>query len=375
MEEMGSSNSSNKKNNLIDLIKHIKLIWKNRKTLIKIVSLFFIFGCIVALTSPVVYKAQTIFVPQTSDEKVSSNGLNSLASLAGIDLNAQKASSIDNYISPLLYSKIIESDEFSYNLINEKIIFEDGKEITIKEYIEEKNSNFNPINLFRKTINFFKKYTFDLIFEPTNNELKDSEITNDYNFISVRNHNIITIFRKKFSIEPNKKQGYIQVNAVDKNPFISAQLVNLVTKTLQSEIISLRTNKISEQLEYSKEQYLNKKLEFEILQKKLAKFRDSNKNISTAIFLAELEKLETEYQLQKNILLSLASEYNNNKIKLNKDTPIFSVLDEVSIPNQRFKPDRKLIVLLYLFNGLIISIGYIYLKEPIKRVINTISKS
>ena len=48
MEEMGSSNSSNK-NNLIDLIKHIKLIWKNRKTLIKIVSLFFIFGCIVAL--------------------------------------------------------------------------------------------------------------------------------------------------------------------------------------------------------------------------------------------------------------------------------------------------------------------------------------
>ena len=68
---------------------------------------------------PVVYKAQTIFVPQTSDEKVSSI-TKLLASLAGIDLNAQKASSIDNYISLLLYSKIIESDEL-YNLINEKL--------------------------------------------------------------------------------------------------------------------------------------------------------------------------------------------------------------------------------------------------------------
>ena len=28
--------------------------------------------------------------------------------------------------------------------------------------------------------------------------------------------------------------------------------------------------------------------------------------------------------------MNLASEFNNNKIKLNKDTPIFSVIDEVS---------------------------------------------
>ena len=107
------------------------------------------------------------------------------------------------------------------------------------------------------------------------------------------------------------------------------------------------------------------KAKFDFLQKKLAEFKDSNKNISTARFMSELQKLETEYQLQENILITLASEYNNNKIKLNKDTPIFSVIDEVSIPNQRSKPQRSLIVITYVFLGLVLSVGFILAKEPI----------
>ena len=73
----------------------------------------------------------------------------------------------------------------------------------------------------------------------------------------------------------------------------------------------------------------------------MADFKDSNKNISTARFMSELQKLESEYQLQQNILMTLASEYNNNKIKLNKDTPIFSVIDEVSVPNERSEAQEK----------------------------------
>ena len=78
--------------------------------------------------------------------------------------------------------------------------------------------------------------------------------------------------------------------------------------------------------------------------------------------MSELQKLESEYQLQQNILINLASEYNNNKIKLNKDTPIFSVIDEVSIPNVRSKPNRVFIVIIFVF-GLLISSGFIFCKD------------
>ena len=67
----------------------------------------------------------------------------------------------------------------------------------------------------------------------------------------------------------------------------------------------------------------------------------------------------------------MASEYNNNKIKLNKDTPIFSVIDEVSVPNERSKPVRSLLVIIFVFLGLVLSIIYVLGKEP---TINLIKK-
>jgi uncharacterized protein involved in exopolysaccharide biosynthesis len=106
--------------------------------------------------------------------------------------------------------------------------------------------------------------------------------------------------------------------------------------------------------------------------KKLAEFKDSNKNISTARFMSELQKLESEYQLQQNILITLASEYNNNKIKLNKDTPIFSVIDEVSVPNEKSEPKRSLLIITYIFIGLVLSIGFVLVKEPITNLIKEI---
>jgi len=291
--------------------------------------------------------------------------LGSLASLAGINLN-EVSTTGDSYLSPLLYSKLAESEEFSLDIINEQIINLNRDELTIKEYLlsDKSSFNFNPIE-------FIKKYTIGL-FLNNETEKNNSDVFKDFNFLSEEDYDIITSFKEKFTIELNEKEGFIKVITTDKSAFISTQLVQIITKNLQSKIIELRTNKIRERLEYSYEQYQLKQGEFDFLQKKLAEFKDSNKNISTARFMSELQKLESEYQLQQNILINLASEYNNNKIKLNKDTPIFSVIDEVSIPNKRSKPKRTLLVIIYVFLGLILSIGFIIGKEPVISLIKEI---
>jgi hypothetical protein len=331
--------------------------------------LFFVIGCIVALLSPVVYTAQTTFIPQVSEDQMSTSkgGLGSLASLAGINLN-QGSSTSDSYLSPLLYSKIANSDEFSLKLIEEELISLNGDKFTIKEYLlSDTNSSFSLIR-------FIKKYTIGL-FTKNDNELKSKETVNGYNFITQEEFGLVKSFKRKFSIVLNDKEGYIEVIAIDKDAFISSQLVKIVTKNLQSRIIELRTNKIKERLEYSKNQYELKQIEFNILQNNVAEFKDSNKNISTARFMSELQKLESEYQLQQNILMTLASEFNNNKIKLNKDTPIFSVIDEVSVPNERSEPKRSLIVLIYMFLGLVLSTGYLLAKEPLTGIIKNIKEA
>tara|TARA_B100001059_G_scaffold131857_1_gene131953 strand:+ start:10 stop:1119 length:1110 start_codon:yes stop_codon:yes gene_type:complete len=366
-------NHANSYNNLeedqIDIIALLKTIWNGKKLIIKTTILFFVIGCIVALLSPVVYTAQTTFVPQVSEDQMSTSkgGLGSLASLAGINLN-QGSSTSDSYLSPLLYSKIANSDEFSLKLIEEELISLNGDKFSIKQYmLSDTNSSFNLIG-------FIKKYTIGL-FLKNDNELKSKETINGYNFISQEEFGLLKSFKGKFSIVLNDKEGYIEVIASDKDAFISTQLVKIVTKNLQSRIIELRTNKIKERLEYSKNLYEEKQVEFDILQNNVADFKDSNKNISTARFMSELQKLESEYQLQKSILMNLASEFNNNKIKLNKDTPIFSVIDEVSVPNQRSEPKRSLIAIIYMFLGVVLSTVYLLAKEPLIGIIKNIKEA
>jgi uncharacterized protein involved in exopolysaccharide biosynthesis len=353
----------------IDIIALLKTLWIGKKLIVRTTILFFVIGCIVALLSPVVYTAQTTFIPQVSEDQMSTSkgGLGSLASLAGINLN-QGSSTSDSYLSPLLYSKIANSDEFSLKLIEEELISLNGDKFTIKEYLlSDTNSLFSLIR-------FIKKYTIGL-FTKNDNELKSKETVNGYNFITQEEFGLVKSFKEKFSIVLNEKEGYIEVIASDKDAFISTQLVKIVTKNLQSRIIELRTNKIKERLEYSKNQYELKQIEFNILQNNVADFKDSNKNISTARFMSELQKLESEYQLQQNILMTLASEFNNNKIKLNKDTPIFSVIDEVSVPNEKSEPKRSLIALIYLFLGVVLSIGYLLAKEPLTEIIKNIKEA
>ena len=351
----------------IDIIALLKNIWGERKLIVKVTLSFFIIGCVVALLSPVVYTSETTFVPQTSDQNSSSvKGLGSLASLAGINLNAQASSSIDNYISPLLYSKITKSNEFKINLINEEITKLNGDQLALKDYLLEDKGSFNFIGFITKPISLFIG-----LFKKDDNEFVNSKITESYIFISDEDFSIINSLKNKFIVETNEKEGYIKVFGYDKDAFISTQITKIVTELLQLRIISLRTNKIKAQLNFSKEQYEIKQVEFDLLQKKLAEFKDSNKTISTARFMSELQKLESEYQLQQNILMNLASEYNNNKIKLNKDTPIFSVIDEVSVPNERSEPKRGFLVMIYVFLGLVLSFVYVLGKGP---VINLIKK-
>jgi LPS O-antigen subunit length determinant protein (WzzB/FepE family) len=368
MKEYMSNSPNNYEEGSIDIIALLKNIWNERKLIIKVTISFFLAGCLVAILSPVLYTSHTTFVPQISDDQMNkSSNLGALASsLAGINLNSNEVTS-DSYLSPLLYTYIINSEEFSLNLLYKELINSNADKFTVKEYLLSKESSFN-FNL----IGFIKKYTVGLFF---NNEIIEFniDILKNYNFISEEDYYLLYSFRDKFAVELNEKEGYIKVLAADEDAFISTQLVNLITKSLQSEIINIRTRKVKERLEFSKEQYNLKQVEFDVLQKKLAEFKDSNKTISTARFMSELQKLESEFQLQQNILFTLASEYNNNKIKLNKDTPIFSVIDEVSVPNERSEPKRGLIVTTFVFLGLVLSIGFILGKAPLMNLIKQIN--
>ena len=207
-------NQANRNKNInqdsIDIIHIIKNIWKERKLITKITLCFFIIGFIVALSSPISYTSETTFVPQVSDDQISTsnnNRLGSLASLAGIKINQTETS--DTYLSPYLYIKIIDSEEFSLKLLDAELIDSNAKKFAVREYLLSTESSLN-FNL----LGFIKKYTVGLFLNPETTEV-DKDIFKNYNFINSEDYSLIKLFRSKFRIELNEKQGYIKVIATD----------------------------------------------------------------------------------------------------------------------------------------------------------------
>ena len=158
MNNSQTNTHGNSEEDLIDITAILKKVWIERKLITKTIICFFLIGCILAFTSPVLFTSQTIFVPQVSGDDISSakNRLGSLASLAGIDLNTTEIKN-DSYLSPLVYKNIIDSEEFSLKLLDDELINSNAEKLTIREYLLSKESsfNFNPIG-------FLKKYTIGL---------------------------------------------------------------------------------------------------------------------------------------------------------------------------------------------------------------------
>lgn len=51
------------------------------------------------------------------------------------------------------------------------------------------------------------------------------------------------------------------------------------------------------------------------------------------------------------------------------------MLDEVSVPNERSEPKRSLIALIWVFLGVVLSTGYLLVKEPLAELIKNIKEA
>ena len=92
-------------------------------------------------------------------------------------------------------------------------------------------------------------------------------------------------------------------------------------------------------------------------QANLAGFKDRNIFISTSSFQTQLLRLESDYNNANIVYQELAKQVEQAKLQVSKDTPIFSVLKPVVVPNEKSGPKRLLIIAIWAFLGLIIGAG------------------
>ena len=146
---------------------------------------------------------------------------------------------------------------------------------------------------------------------------------------------------------------------------MAAQIVRISKNLLKEQIVNFKNQSSKEILDFSIKQYNEKKLSFENLQDETAMFVDKNQNISSTLYQNRLNRLETDLELSRSVLIQLASQVEQAKLQLNKNTPVFVTIQPVTIPFKKSGPNRKGIVITYALVGFILSVGYILFKDLI----------
>ena len=338
----------------LSLIDIISKIYYSKFFIAKSIFYSLILGIIIALITPDKFTSFATFIPQTESSSKSSSSISGLASLAGINLSDFSGESTS--ISPLFYPRIVNSHTFKLELLSSKI-YSNGEEISIRNYLLS-NSNFNLL----LTI---KKYTIglpSLILKSFKN-VDDINPAIDIYKISEEDDLLFEILTDYVNIILNEDDGVISIVVTDKNRTIPAQVVKNTELLLQNKIIDFNSKISKDLLDFSNEQYELKKNEFNRLQDEIAIFKDQNININSSLFQNKLDRLQSEALILQSVVQQLASQVEQAKVKVNKDTPVFTVINPVNIPFKKSSISRTLIVILFVTVGLIFSIGYILSKE------------
>jgi hypothetical protein len=348
----------------IDLIELLKKVYLEKKFILKTSILAALFGVVFALFQPNEFTSSTTFIPQlSSDVKAGASSLSGLASLAGINLGGVQGSS---EFPPTLYPQVVKSIPFKLELLASNITA-NNEELTLREYFINNNASFN---LFGTIV----KYTIglpSLILGSSKNNEEKANKSLIYS-VSKEDSKLFEQLNQVFSLNVNDKEGFITMSFTDKNKSISAQITQIAQSLLQEKIIQYKVQSSNELLDFTTRQYKEKKSAFEKLQDTRAIFVDKNLNISSSLYQNKLSRIESELNIAQIVVQQLASQVEQAKLQVNKDTPVFTTIKPVTIPFERSAPKRSLIVIISGFLGLVLSCGYVLVKEPAMEIIKSI---
>lgn len=348
----------------IDLVELLKKVYLEKKLIFKVTLFALVFGVVYALFQPNEFTASATFIPQlSSDVKAESSSLSGLASLAGINFGGIEGSSD---FPPTLYPQVVESVPFKLQLLSSSIK-NNNQELSLREYFLSQESY--------SILGIVKKYTIGLPSLILSSFKKNDESVNNSLIYSIseEDEKLFKELFNVFSLSLNDKEGFITMSFTDRNKSISAQVVKIAQSLLQEKIIEYKVQSSKELLDFTKSQYNENKVAFEKLQDERAVFVDKNINISSSLYQNKLSRIESDLSIAQTVVQQLASQVEQAKLQVNKDTPVFTTIKPVTVPFEKSAPKRSLIVIVFGFFGIIASVGYVLVKEPLIEIIKSIN--
>ncbi len=331
-------------------------IRKHRRLYYKVMSITFVLAVIYAMSLPKTYRCTVMLAPELSSSS-RSGSLSSIASSFGIKLGSGSLGNSEA-LFPTLYPDLMNSVAFRTSLFPITVQREDDSTHTVMTYYDYlKDGQKSP------WWSMGIKAVFDGIKSLFPQKEKEEPAEVDPFRLTKKQFAIAKAISKKVVCDVDKKTLVITIDVVDQDPLIAATMADSVQVRLQKFITDYRTHKARVDLEYNQKLYVEAQERYEEARRRSAAFSDANQKLFLESVRSERTKLENEMQLQYRTYSQIAAQLQLAEAKVQEETPAFTILQPASVPLKKSGPDRKKIVLAFLFLGFIGTTAYMLYKE------------
>ncbi|OJV86358.1 MAG: hypothetical protein BGO34_05050 [Bacteroidia bacterium 44-10] len=345
----------------IDLMDILRQLWLKRGFILKITGIFLLLGLFIALFSPVKYTAHCTVVPQSGKEGSSGN-LGGLAAMMGVNI---ATGGTGETLSPSVYPQIVKSLPFTREIMQTPIRVErsKGEEITLHDFYT--NKEYQSFNLIRS----IRKYTIGLpsmlIGAIRGNSKQEQNFPSDslslLTFNTKENH-IYKIIQESMQLNLNSKDGYIIISYSFSEAEAAALITDQIRKILEQYVTAFKSEKAEDNLAFVVQSFNDAKIDFLDKQGKLASFQDANRGLTTASARATEQRLRSEYDIAFTVYSELAKQLEQAKLAVKETKPVLTVIEPVVVPVQKSAPRRSIILAGFIFMGIIVGIGWVFIK-------------
>lgn len=332
------SKTDNKKE-VIDLSKVVKMMLTHKRLFIRNVIIAFILSCVWILPQPRSYDTEVTLAPEM-ESLASGGGLSSLASSFGFDMSNMQTT---DAIYPMLYPDLINSRDFIVSLFDIQVTTDDG-ELTTNYYTYLKEHQKK--NIYTWPIRWVKKQIKELTKKEDDKEDDDAQITAFR--LSETQDKIVEMVRKHISVVYDTKTSVITLGVEDQDPLICATMADSISQRLQRFITEYRTSKAKVDLDYYSKLAASAKAEYEMAGKRYAEYSDHHMASNLTSVQTEKEMLQNDYQQKYSAYNMMNTQKEAAMAKVQERTPVFTIIENASVPVKASKPKRMIFVALMM---------------------------
>lgn len=337
----------------IDLLELLLKLWKGRKTILYSFLICFLLGLMVALFSPKEYTATCVVVPSNKQSAMASLG--GLAALAGINIS----SGSDDNIVPKLYPTLAKTIPFQREMLKTPINIEGvAGPITYADYYK---NHAKP-----SVLGLIKKYTIGLpgvIFGEGKSEESQGSLQEKAEegilAVSKEEKKLLKQIGKQFLVNYSEKDNVIKLSYSMPEALAAAQMLENAQRYLQNAVTKLKLEKSQGELEFIEKRYNEAKEHYKAKQVSLAAFQDANRGLMSSLSQTQQSRLEFDFNMAYSVYNELSKQLEMQKIKVKEETPVFTIIEPVSVPVDKSKPNRFIIMVVWSVLGLALGVGLV----------------